>query len=155
MISGKLWKPRETPCPVSGENEKSRSRTAESRANMRKRVAAQTRDFVEIPHSVNRRTINADVCQARLPAQKGRLPRSYAIYTEVLSRRFNSLVTSSFFPKHSPGISTPSVSPPRPPVQRLETPNKPLVFKEPRDQRGSSAERTTHTHTHTHTHTQP
>ena len=62
------------------QNAKSRSRTNASRANIQNPVPAQAFPaiHVETPHSADRRTRNPEVCQARLPAQKGRSIRGSA-----------------------------------------------------------------------------
>ena len=69
-------------------------------------------------------------------------------YTQVPSHRFNSLrsqVVFFFFFFSKTFIPNPSVSPPRPRVQRRETPKKPFsfVFREPREVRARSRR---HTH---------
>ena len=98
------------PCPMKMESIVSMSRGAVKQAKFRsphKRFVPRkilkspvphkkTRDNVEIPHSVNRRTRNPDVCQAPgTPAQKGRLliMRYTCTIHNVPSHRFSSQIT--------------------------------------------------------------
>ena len=121
----------EIPCPVSREQweipypvSRSPVKKAKSRFSTNK-----SRDNVEIPQSVNRRTRKFDFCRARPPARRDRLmryTREYQITGSITSDHEYFFFFSFLFSK--PFIPNPGANPPRRPVQRREIPNEPFCF---------------------------